>query len=68
MICPHCGRKEGVVCIGLPTVKLLIAYASCLGLSILGPAAALALSTTYKVTGKKIYKCTNSTCNKYFIA
>lgn len=68
MICPHCGRKEYVVCIGLPTVKLLITYASCLGLSILGPAAALALSTTYKVTGKKMYKCTNATCNKYFIA
>lgn len=68
MICPYCGREEYVVCIGLPTVNLLIAYASSLGLSILGPAAALALSTTYKATGKKIYKYINATCNKYFIA
>lgn len=68
MICPHCGRQEDVICIGLPTVKLLTAYATCLGLSILGTAAALALSTTYKVAGKKIYKCTNTKCNKYFVA
>ncbi len=66
MKCPYCGDSSHVVEIGIPTVALLMAHAPFLGLGFLNAAAAAALVATYRITGKRIYKCTR--CDKLFIA
>ena len=68
MNCPYCGHSSDVHVVGTPTVALLLTYGSVLGLGVLGAATAAALVATYRLTGKKIYKCTSSNCDKYFIA
>ena len=66
MKCPYCGNSNNVTVVGIPTVSLLVALAPALGLGVLSLAAATAQAATYRLTGKKIYKCT--ACNKHFIA
>ena len=66
MNCPYCGYSSNVQVVSAPTVAFLLAYGPVLGLGVLGAAAAAALVATYRLTGKKIYKCTS--CDKYFIA
>ena len=66
MKCPYCSDGSHVIEVGVPTVALLQTYAFALGLGVLSVAAAAALAATYRLTGKRIYKCTK--CNKSFIA
>lgn len=66
MNCPYCSHSSDVSIVGAPTVALLTALAPGLALPILAPAALAAMVAGYRLTGKKIYKCTR--CNKYFIA
>jgi len=68
MNCPYCGDSSHVQVVGAPTVALLVAYGPVLGLGVIGAVAAAALVATYRLTGKKIYKCASSDCDKYFIA
>lgn len=66
MNCPYCGHSSDVELVGVPTVAFLLTYGSVLGLGVLGAGAAAAMVATYRLTGKKVYKCTS--CDKYFIA
>ena len=66
MKCPYCGDSSHVIEVGVPTVALLMLHGPVLGLGVLGVAAAAALAAGYRLTGKRIYKCTG--CDKYFIA
>lgn len=66
MRCPYCGDSSHVIEVGTPTVALLQTYAIALGFGVLSVAAAAAMAATYRLTGKRIYKCTS--CDKLFIA
>ena len=66
MNCPYCGLSSDVEVVGIPTESLLVSLAPALGFGILTTAAAAALVAAYRLTGKRIFKCTR--CDKYFIA
>lgn len=66
MKCPYCSLSSNVTDVGVPTVSQLITTGPLLGLGVLSGAAAAALVAAYRITGKRIYKCTE--CDKYFIA
>lgn len=66
MKCPYCDDSSHVVEIGIPTVALLMAHAPFLRSGFLNAAAATALSATYRIIGKRKYKCTR--CNNCFVA
>jgi len=66
MNCLYCSDGSHVIEVGVPTVALLQTYAFALGFGVLSVAAAAAMAATYRLTGKRIYKCTR--CDKCFIA
>lgn len=66
MRCPYCSSQDDVRLVGIPTAALLVRLAPSLGLGVLSIMAATALVATYRITGKRIYKC--EVCNKYFVA
>lgn len=66
MNCPYCGDGSHGVEVGSPTVALLVAHAVALGFGPITAALAASLVAGYRITGKKIYKCT--LCERYFIA
>ena len=61
-----CGDSSHVIEVGVPTVALLLPLAPVLGLGALNSAMAAALVTTYRITDKRIYKCTR--CDKHYVA
>ena len=66
MKCPYCGDSSHVIEVGIPTVALLQTYAIALGFGALSVAAAAAMAATYRLSGKRLYKCTSG--DKLFVA